>query len=405
MRRGDALRGQGARLRARVRDPRPAARWPTMARESLAGAAAVFAGSEHIVAVTEELLGEGAYRRALRIVPPGVDTDGFAPGRGSLPELLRLLEAGAGHGSPGHPAERAADAGAAAGLAGSGRFVLYFGKLMRQKGVHLLLDAWRDVGAAPSRRRARDRRVRRRPGRARGGRPAGRRSSPGRWITSSCSCSCRWPRRSSCRRCCPRRSGWWRPRPPRARSSRSSPTTRAWPRWRRGWARPGSRSTARAADLAGAAGRAARPARGRARAAGRARPRGGRGPVELGGDRPAAARRRAGVALKRSTRRRADTARCERFRPPRTAATRLPLPASPGGRALGPVPDALGRLVRAAPGPCRRPDRRRQPGLLAHVRLHRRGGPAADRRSTWPPRPSGRRSRSASGSARTARSS
>jgi glycosyltransferase involved in cell wall biosynthesis len=33
-----------------------------------------------------------------------------------------------------------------AGLAGLGRFVLYFGKLMRQKGVHLLLDAWRDVG-------------------------------------------------------------------------------------------------------------------------------------------------------------------------------------------------------------------------------------------------------------------
>jgi glycosyltransferase involved in cell wall biosynthesis len=27
-----------------------------------------------------------------------------------------------------------------------GRFVLYFGKLMRQKGVHLLLDAWQDVG-------------------------------------------------------------------------------------------------------------------------------------------------------------------------------------------------------------------------------------------------------------------
>ena len=116
-----------------------------MARDALAGAAAVFAGSQHIVSVTEELLGEGAYRRALRIVPPGVDTDGFAPGRGSLPALLRLLEAGAGQGSPDHPAERTADAGAAAQLAGAGRFVLYFGKLMRQKGVHLLLDAWRDV--------------------------------------------------------------------------------------------------------------------------------------------------------------------------------------------------------------------------------------------------------------------
>ena len=114
-------------------------------RPALAGAAAVFAGSSHIVAVTEELLGEGGYRHALRIVPPGVDTDEFAPGRGSLGELARLLAA-AGGAEAAAPAERAADAGAVAGLAGLGRFVLYFGKLMRQKGVHLLLDAWRDVG-------------------------------------------------------------------------------------------------------------------------------------------------------------------------------------------------------------------------------------------------------------------
>ena len=137
-----AVKVHGSELEYAIRGrPRLAA----MAREALAGAAAVFAGSEHIVSVTEELLGEGAYRRALRIVPPGVDTDGFAPGRGSLPALLRLLEAGSGRDSPDHPAERTADAGAAAELAGTGRFVLYFGKLMRQKGVHLLLDAWRDV--------------------------------------------------------------------------------------------------------------------------------------------------------------------------------------------------------------------------------------------------------------------
>jgi glycosyltransferase involved in cell wall biosynthesis len=137
-----AVKVHGSELEYAIRGrPRLAA----MARDALAGAAAVFAGSQHIVSVTEELLGDGAYRRALRIVPPGVDTDGFAPGQGSLPALVRLLEAGAGHDSPDHPAERTADAGAAAGLAGAGRFVLYFGKLMRQKGVHLLLDAWRDL--------------------------------------------------------------------------------------------------------------------------------------------------------------------------------------------------------------------------------------------------------------------
>jgi glycosyltransferase involved in cell wall biosynthesis len=137
-----AVKVHGSELEYAIRGRPPLA---AMAREALAGAAAVFAGSEHIVSVTEELLGEGPYRRALRIVPPGVDTDGFAPGRGSLPALLRLLEAGSGQDSPDHPAERTADAGAAAELAGAGRFVLYFGKLMRQKGVHLLLDAWRDV--------------------------------------------------------------------------------------------------------------------------------------------------------------------------------------------------------------------------------------------------------------------
>jgi glycosyltransferase involved in cell wall biosynthesis len=137
-----AIKVHGSELEYAIRG-RP--RLADMARESLAGAAAVFAGSTHIVAVTEELLGEGAYRRALRIVPPGVDTDEFAPGRGSLAELAHLLAAG-GRAEADAPAERAADAGAAAGLAGLGRFVLYFGKLMRQKGVHLLLDAWGEIG-------------------------------------------------------------------------------------------------------------------------------------------------------------------------------------------------------------------------------------------------------------------
>jgi len=49
---------------------------------------------------------------------------------------------------PGRPAERSPDADAGDRLAGLGRFVLYFGKLMRQKGVHLLLDAWSRLSAA-----------------------------------------------------------------------------------------------------------------------------------------------------------------------------------------------------------------------------------------------------------------
>jgi glycosyltransferase involved in cell wall biosynthesis len=135
-----AVKVHGSELEYAIRGrPRLAA----MARTSLDGAAAVFAGSQHIVDVTQELLGEGAYRAAMRIVPPGVDTEGFAPGRGSLPALLELLERP--RSGPAGPAERSADAGAAQALRGVGRFVLYFGKLMRQKGVHVLLEAWRGV--------------------------------------------------------------------------------------------------------------------------------------------------------------------------------------------------------------------------------------------------------------------
>jgi glycosyltransferase involved in cell wall biosynthesis len=49
---------------------------------------------------------------------------------------------------PGRPAERAPDPDAGDRLAGLGRLVLYFGKLMRQKGVHLLLDAWSRLAVA-----------------------------------------------------------------------------------------------------------------------------------------------------------------------------------------------------------------------------------------------------------------
>jgi glycosyltransferase involved in cell wall biosynthesis len=138
-----AVKVHGSELEYAIRG-RPAL--AELARDSLNGARAVFAGSAHIISVTEELLGEGAYRGAMRIVPPGVDTENFAPGRGSLPALRRLLGA-PGDVSLDHPRERSADSGAAAGLAGVGRFVLYFGKLMRQKGVHLLLEAWRDIAA------------------------------------------------------------------------------------------------------------------------------------------------------------------------------------------------------------------------------------------------------------------
>jgi glycosyltransferase involved in cell wall biosynthesis len=111
------------------------------AAESLAGVSALFAGSGHIVEVTEELLGRGVHDR-MHVVPPGVDTAAFRPDGGDLAALVALLRAEAAAPHPGRPPERAPDPDAADRLAGVGRFVLYFGKLMRQKGVHLLLEAW-----------------------------------------------------------------------------------------------------------------------------------------------------------------------------------------------------------------------------------------------------------------------
>ena len=120
-----------------------------LAVASLAGASALFAGSGHIVEVTEELLGKGLHDR-MHVVPPGVDTDAFHPGGGDLAGLIAMLRRDAAAPHPGRPAERAPDVDACERLAGLGRFVLYFGKLMRQKGVHLLLDAWsRLAGAFP----------------------------------------------------------------------------------------------------------------------------------------------------------------------------------------------------------------------------------------------------------------
>lgn len=129
----------GSELEYAIRgQPRMAA----MARPGLDAAAAVFAGSQHIVDVAGELLGAGPYAERLAIVPPGVDTDAFRPDGGSLAETCRLLDADPRAGQT----ERAPDRGAAGRLAGLGRFVLYVGKLIPEKGVGILLEAWRAAG-------------------------------------------------------------------------------------------------------------------------------------------------------------------------------------------------------------------------------------------------------------------
>ncbi len=117
-------------------------------RETLAQAEATFVGSSHIREVLEDVVGH--VDRVFE-VPPGVDIDEFTlePRDSALAHLLE--EARADPPNPGNAEERLPDAEnaerLAAFLAGDGPVVVYFGKLIEQKGVQVLLDAMHGVNA------------------------------------------------------------------------------------------------------------------------------------------------------------------------------------------------------------------------------------------------------------------
>jgi glycosyltransferase involved in cell wall biosynthesis len=117
-------------------------------REALARASAVFVGSAHIRDVLEEVLG---HVDRVHEVPPGVDVDEFRP-RSPGEALAGLLEeARRDPPNPGNVHERLPDEANAERLerflAADGPTVVYFGKLLFNKGVHLLLEALRDIDA------------------------------------------------------------------------------------------------------------------------------------------------------------------------------------------------------------------------------------------------------------------
>jgi glycosyltransferase involved in cell wall biosynthesis len=139
------VKAHGSELEYSMRGNRELSDW---GRESLAGAEAVFVGSEHIREVLEEIVG---HVDRVHVVPPGVDVDEFAPL--TRDEALRRLiaESRADPPNPGNVFERLPDEGNAERLesffATDEPTVLYFGKLLRNKGVHVLLEALRDVDA------------------------------------------------------------------------------------------------------------------------------------------------------------------------------------------------------------------------------------------------------------------
>jgi glycosyltransferase involved in cell wall biosynthesis len=117
-------------------------------RESLAGAEATYVGSRHIREVLEDVVGlvEPVFE-----VPPGVDVELWAPRPRDEALAGLLAEARADPPNPGNASERLPDEGNAARLAAffaaGGPVVVYFGKLIENKGVQLLLDALRGLDA------------------------------------------------------------------------------------------------------------------------------------------------------------------------------------------------------------------------------------------------------------------
>jgi glycosyltransferase involved in cell wall biosynthesis len=140
-----AVKAHGSELEYSMRGNRELEEW---GREALSTADVVFVGSGHIREVLHEVVGQ--VDRVLE-VPPGVDVDHFRPETPAA-ALARLLdEARQDPPNPGNANERLPDADNAARLerffADDRPTVVYFGKLIRNKGVHVLLEALREVDA------------------------------------------------------------------------------------------------------------------------------------------------------------------------------------------------------------------------------------------------------------------
>jgi glycosyltransferase involved in cell wall biosynthesis len=140
-----AVKAHGSELEYAMRGNEELSAW---GRATLAGAEAVFVGSHHIRNVLEAVVGHIDH---VHEVPPGVDVDRFhlEPRDEALAALLE--EAAKDPPNPGNRNERLPDDSNADRFAhfftDDAPTVVYFGKLIYNKGVHVLLEALRDVDA------------------------------------------------------------------------------------------------------------------------------------------------------------------------------------------------------------------------------------------------------------------
>jgi glycosyltransferase involved in cell wall biosynthesis len=140
-----AVKAHGSELEYSIRGNPGLAEW---GRDMLAGARAVFVGSAHIRSVLEDVVG---HVDRVHEVPPGVDVDEFRPEARDVALERLIAEARLDASNLGNAEERLPDDGNAERFAEFFAIdeptVVYFGKLLFNKGVHVLLEALREVDA------------------------------------------------------------------------------------------------------------------------------------------------------------------------------------------------------------------------------------------------------------------
>ena len=140
-----AVYAHGSELEYSMRGRPDLERWGAA---SLAQVDTVFVGSEHIRRVLEDVVG---HVERVHEVPPGVDVDRFRPEPRDEALAALLDEARRDPPNPANAEERLPDEGNAerfaAFFAEDAPTVLYFGKLIENKGVQVLLEALRGLDA------------------------------------------------------------------------------------------------------------------------------------------------------------------------------------------------------------------------------------------------------------------
>lgn len=141
------VKAHGSELEFSMRGDDELCAW---ARQTLAPALAVLAGSQHVAGVLGEVVGTDPAR--VHVVPPGVDIAQLRPQTraAALASLLAQCATDAANPWDAYDERRPDEGNAdrlASFLSGERRTVLYVGKLSAEKGVSLLVDALRRVDA------------------------------------------------------------------------------------------------------------------------------------------------------------------------------------------------------------------------------------------------------------------